>query len=76
MPRYTICATADNPEERQHFQAWLKQWKSQLQYVSKNYGCGCCVDMYDIEGPATAIDKLPPHLLASSEWTREGKKTR
>jgi hypothetical protein len=76
MPRYTICAIVDNPGERQLVQEWLKRWASQLRYVSRNYGCGCCVDMYDVDASQTAVNELPPHLIAHSEGTRQGKKVR
>jgi hypothetical protein len=33
---------------------WLATWQSRLNYVSNNEGCGCCVDIYNIEGPQEA----------------------
>ena len=40
---------------------------------SDDYGCGCCVSLYDIEGPDEAIDSLPYEIVAMSEWSEGGR---
>jgi hypothetical protein len=42
--------------------------------VSHDYGCGCCIHLFDLEGPKEAIDALPTELLTVSEWTEHGTK--
>lgn len=35
----------------------------------ENTGCGCCVDMWDVDAPDEAVAELPEALSAMSEWT-------
>lgn len=69
MPRATIIISADVPEEREAGDQWFNTWGAYLTFVSENSGCGCCVDIYDVEGSEEAIDALPPGLSARSDWT-------
>ena len=41
--------------------------------VSENSGCGCCVEIYDVEGPQEAIDAIPQQLRTHSEWVETGR---
>ncbi len=66
--RATICVEADAAEDQALVKAWFTRWQPQLAYCSDNEGCGCCVDMWDVEGPAEAVAELPEHLLAASAW--------
>ena len=66
--RATICVEADAAEEQALIEAWFTRWRSRLPYCSDNEGCGCCVDMWDVEGPIEAIGELPEQLLAMSAW--------
>jgi hypothetical protein len=68
MPRATLCAFTDVQSEVDALYAWIDKWKDFLSHLSGNQGCGCCVDMYDVEGPAEAIDDIPSTLLCGSEW--------
>ncbi len=72
MPRATICVRTDDPAEVTAVENWLAQWKDQLSYLSDNYGCGCCVELYDVEGPTEAIGSLPPEVVCESDWGRTG----
>ncbi len=40
-----------------------------MTFISDNTGCGCCVDIYDVEGPQEGIDAIPAPLSAQSDWT-------
>lgn len=68
MPRATICVDAGTPEQVA-VNAWLDRWRGRLLFVSHNEGCGCCVDMYRVEGSQEALDELPPMVFAMSEWS-------
>lgn len=68
MARATIIITTDAPEEVEAGKAWFKRWDSALSQKSENRGCGCCVDIYDVEGPQEAIDSIPDALKSSSAW--------
>ena len=65
--RATIIVSVDVPGERQAAEAWFATWRAQLSYCSDNTGCGCCVDVWDVEGPYDAIQALPPSLSAMSD---------
>ena len=66
--RATILVDADRANDRAQVEAWFQRWREQLTYVSENTGCGCCIDMWDVEGPPDAVEELPVQLRASSEW--------
>ena len=66
--RATICVNKDHNGEAEVVEAWFERWRSQLNFVSENQGCGCCVNMWDVEGPAEAVAQLPETVKAASEW--------
>jgi len=70
--RASICVASDAPEEQAAFDAWLDRWESRLTFISDDYGCGCCVHLYDIEGPKEAVDALPEQLRTSTAWREKG----
>ena len=72
--RATVCLWADSVEEKVEFTAWLSAWRKKMSFVSHDYGCGCCIHLFDVEGPAEAIDALPKELLTVSAWTECGLK--
>lgn len=67
--RASICALADNVGEVDAAEHWLEQNRKRLSYVSEMNGCGCCVFMWDVQGPKEIIDSLPLHLSAGSSWS-------
>ena len=69
MPKATITVCIDSPEEVEAVQRWLEKWEPHLKDLSGNLGCGCCVDMFNVEGPQEALDELPEQVLANSKWT-------
>ena len=59
----------DQPTEVAALEAWFSKWRAAMTYISPNEGCGCCVDMYRIEGPEEAIAELPENIIATdSTW--------
>jgi hypothetical protein len=66
--RATIIINRDRTEEATTVASWFDRWGDQLTFVSENQGCGCCVDMWDIEGPPEAIAQLPEAVNAASDW--------
>jgi hypothetical protein len=66
--RATLVAIADNPSSRIAAEAWLQENQHLLSFVSENLGCGCCVDIWNIEGDSDIISSIPSELLSSSEW--------
>jgi len=73
MKRATISTDRDEPETLAVFEAWMQKWRPRLTRISQNYGCGCCVDLYDVEGPDEAIDAIPEELRTTSEWALTGR---
>jgi hypothetical protein len=59
VKRAGICIDVGEPEEVHRVDEWFSQWRSALSHVSDNEGCGCCVNMWYVEGPDEAIDQLP-----------------
>ena len=59
MSRATIVIALDQPEEVAAGNLWFATWKEKLSYLSENSGCGCCVDIYEVEGPDEAIAAIP-----------------
>jgi len=72
MQRGTISISSDSQDEESAFQDWLHRWEDKLKYISEDYGCGCCVHLFDIEGPEDAISDIPEHLKTVSKWTETG----
>jgi len=66
--RATICVDVSREEERALAAAWLNRWRERLTFISDNEGCGCCVDMWNVDGPVEAIAEIPEELRAASEW--------
>jgi hypothetical protein len=73
--RASICISADAPEEEVAFETWLERWKEKMTFISDDYGCGCCVHLYDVEGPKEGIDALPEKIRSTSDWTEKGVKS-
>lgn len=70
LRRATICVVYDNPAEVRAARAWLDQHRPELSFVSDDEGCGCCVSMWRVEGPAEILDTLPADIRADSDWHR------
>ena len=72
--RAKLSAEDDSPELAL-LTAWYREWRSQLEYVSANSGCGCCVHIFQIVGPPEAIMAVPEALLGirdtGSSWAEE-----
>lgn len=66
--RATICASVDAEGELDLAEAWLAEHAGTLTHASDGGGCGCCVILWNVEGPAAVIDTLPPQLAADSDW--------
>lgn len=69
MPRATIVVAVDDPEEFASVEAWFTRWRPVLTHCSDNFGCGCCVDIWEVEATPEAIADLPPRAYAGDEWT-------
>ena len=70
--RATVCLWAESLEEKVEFTTWLNTWRKKMTFISHDYGCGCCIHLFDLEGPEEAIAAIPPELLTVSEWTETG----
>jgi hypothetical protein len=74
LQRATICLWSDSLDEKVTYTTWLTTWRKKLSYISHDYGCGCCIHLFDVEGPKKAFDALPNEFLAYSTWTERGIK--
>lgn len=68
--RATIIAATDEPDEVRTAEKWLNEHRARLTYVSQQQGCGCCILMWDVEGPEAVVATLPESVTAASEWSR------
>lgn len=69
MARATIIVDVDSPQEVREVELWFAKWRPRLEYASQQEGCGCCIYMWNVEGPNDAIEELPREVLADSEWS-------
>jgi hypothetical protein len=69
MARATICIAVDDPADVEAGEQWLAANRERLDFVSENYGCGCCVDLYDLEGPPEVLATISQAISADSDWT-------
>ena len=74
LQRATVCLMADSIAEKADFTTWMQRWRKHVSFVSHDYGCGCCVHLFDLEASKEAIDAIPPDLLTVSAWTEHGLK--
>jgi hypothetical protein len=63
----TIIASTDEPEHVAAAEAFLAKWRDALQFVSENKGCGCCVHIWDVDGPPEILDRIPSEIRAWSD---------
>jgi hypothetical protein len=68
VPRATICIDTDDPAKRLQVESWLLRWRDALGKDTENIGCGCCIDMYDVDAPWEAVRELPEEFFALSDW--------
>lgn len=73
--RVTVCISADKPEEGASFADWQQKWKDMIVFISEDYGCGCCVNLFDIEASEEAIADILPEIFTESDWAKEGLRT-
>lgn len=74
MLRASICVLVDNPGELELAEAWIERNRPNLTYVSEVGGCGCCVVLWDVEGPKHVVSTLPTHLSSGSDWVTAGQR--
>ncbi len=68
--RATIVVDADQPAQIEVVEAWFAKWGAALRHRSDDTGCGCCVHIWDVDGPEEALAELPPDVQGESPWTR------
>src|ERR1700712_1953978 len=68
----TLIAVIDLPHQVQTADEWLEHAQDRLTYISDQKGCGCCIFMWDVEGPIDLIETIPEMMRCSSDWAPEG----
>jgi len=51
-------------DNQKQLQDWLEQNQEKLAHISENEGCGCCVDIFYVEGSEEIINTFPKELLS------------
>jgi hypothetical protein len=59
MAKASILVDVHEGLEVEAVEAWFARWRDQLTFESGNLGCGCCVDIWEVEGPEEAISDIP-----------------
>lgn len=72
MTRITIIVDVEEPREVQAMDAWFARWTEHLSHRSQNHGCGCCVDIWEVDAPAEAIAEIPEPCHVGDEWKNGG----
>jgi hypothetical protein len=67
MARESICVVVDDPASVKAGEEWLAANRERLDFLSENLGCGCCVNLYNLEGPEEVLQTIPQQLMC---WTR------
>ncbi|MEV8516720.1 hypothetical protein [Dactylosporangium sp. NPDC051484] len=68
MIRQTMAASVDTANEVEAAEAWLNANRDALTYAEEKGGCGCCVRVWKLEGPAEVLATIPYEVSASSAW--------
>ena len=55
----TICVDIESEDELRLIDDWFMTWREHLAFVSEDQGCGCCVNIWDVDGPPEAIAAIP-----------------
>lgn len=69
LVRATIIANSDVASEVDDATKWLENWREKLAHISEDEGCGCCVHIWNVEGPEEVIRTIPLHLKGYSDWS-------
>lgn len=72
MAHATIIVDITRPAELAMSEEWFAKWAPSLTYQSADQGCGCCVNIWDVEGTDEAVADLPSNIKADNAWIRRG----
>jgi hypothetical protein len=67
--RATICVDVENKDEVAAVDAWFRPWRARLTFISENEGCGCCVNLWRVDGPPEAVAEIPPATNTRDDWS-------
>lgn len=69
MARATVLALMDREGEFELAEEWIQRWRGRMLVCPEEPdGCLCCVASWDVDAPQDALDELPRHMLAGSDW--------
>ncbi len=69
MAKITIIVDVESSTECKAVDSWFDKWRPELKYVLEQEGCGCCIYLWNVEGPNVAIEELPQTVVSKSEWS-------
>ncbi len=64
MAKAEIIVVVDQPDEVRAVAEWFARWRDRLTVVDGDNGCGCCVNIWNVEGPVEAMRELPEAVVA------------
>lgn len=65
--RATICVDRGAEAEVQAVAAWFATWAAAITSCSENQGCGCCVDLWEVEASPEAVAALPDAVRGTND---------
>jgi hypothetical protein len=76
MPTCEIIIDVNRPSEVQQYDDWLREWQSKVKVLG-NTGCGCCVHIWEVEGPDEAFisiaDLISGGIVPTDAGTKHGQ---
>ena len=72
MPRATICIEVEDDAQVELGERWLAMNRDALDFLSDDYGCGCCVNLFDLEASAELLASIPDEIRGGSAWASGG----
>lgn len=63
MAKVKIIVDVGNPIEARAVDDWFARWRSRPAAVSEDQGCGCCVHIWEVDGPVDALHELPKEVV-------------
>jgi len=71
MPRAKIIVETDQPAEVAAVEAWFAKWELKITWRADNQGCGCCVDIWEVDASTEALAALPAQCRAAEIPARD-----
>jgi hypothetical protein len=66
----TIRVDIESEDQIREIDGWFLAWRGKLSSVSGDKGCGCCVHIWDVEGPPEVIATIASGNTSADQVVR------